>query len=56
MNFKKKKKMCAKNRRKNLHKHPGPPFQIRGPGCFSIAVKTITKRVTILKQPGPGLN
>ena len=20
----------AKNRRKNLHKHPGPPFQIRG--------------------------
>ena len=28
----------AKNRRKNLHKHPGPPFQIRGgPGSFSIA-------------------
>ena len=28
----------AKNRRKYLHKHPGPPFQIRGgPGCFSIA-------------------
>ena len=26
----------AKNRRKNLHKHPGPPFQIReGPGSFS---------------------
>jgi hypothetical protein len=25
----------AKNRRKNLHKHPGPPFQIRGgPGSF----------------------
>ena len=30
--------MGAKNRRKNLHKHPGPPFQIRGgPGSFSIA-------------------
>ena len=29
----------AKNRRKNLHKHPGPPFQIRGgPGSFSNAV------------------
>ena len=28
----------AKNRRKNLHKYPGPPFQIRGgPGSFSIA-------------------
>ena len=28
--------MGAKNRRKNLHKHPGPPFQIRGgPGSFS---------------------
>ena len=26
----------AKNRRKNLHKHTGPPFQIRpGPGFFS---------------------
>ena len=26
----------AKNCRKNLHKHPGPPFQIRrGPGSFS---------------------
>ena len=40
MNFKKKmfKIMGAKNRRKNLHKHPGPLFQIRpGPGCFSIA-------------------
>ena len=30
--------LAAKNRRKNLHKHPGPPFQIRGgPGSFSIA-------------------
>ena len=30
----------AKNRRKNLHKHPGPPFQIRGgPGSFSNAQK-----------------
>ena len=28
----------AKNRRKNLHKHPGPPIQIReGPGSFSNA-------------------
>ena len=28
----------AKNRRKNLHKYPGPPFQIRGgPGSFSNA-------------------
>ena len=30
--------MGAKNRRKNLHKHPGPPFEIRGrPGSFSNA-------------------
>jgi hypothetical protein len=30
----------AKNRQKNLHKHPGPPFQIRGgPGSFSNAKK-----------------
>ena len=40
--FKVRKKMFkilgAKNRRKNLHKHPGPPFQIRGgPGSFSNA-------------------
>ena len=29
----------AKNCRKNLHKHPGPPFQIRGgPGSFSNAL------------------
>jgi hypothetical protein len=36
MNFKK--KMGAKNSRKNLDKHPGPPFQMR-PGlvCFIIA-------------------
>ena len=28
----------AKNCRKNLHKHPGPPLQIReGPGSFSNA-------------------
>ena len=28
----------AKNRRTNLHKHLGPPFQIRGgPGSFSNA-------------------
>ena len=39
MNLKKKLKILgAKNRQKNLHKHPGPTFQIRGgPGCFSIA-------------------
>ena len=41
-NLKKKKKnsyiLGAKNHRKYLHKHPGPPFQIRGgPGSFSIA-------------------
>ena len=30
----------AKNHRKYLHKHSGPPFQIRGgPGSFSIAQK-----------------
>ena len=45
--FEKKEKMFkilgAKNRRKYLHKHPGPPFQIRGgPGCFSIAVHLIS--------------
>ena len=34
----------AKNRRKNLHKHPGPPFQIRGgPGSFSNAASQLTK-------------
>ena len=32
----------AKNRRKNLHKHPGPPFQIRGgPGSFSNAERLV---------------
>ena len=31
----------AKNHRKYLHKHSGPPFQIRGgPGSFSIAQKS----------------
>ena len=35
----------AKNRRKNLHKHPGPPFQIReGPGSFSNASNTASKK------------
>ena len=30
--------LCAKNWQKNLHKHPGPTFQLRpGPGCFSRA-------------------
>ena len=33
--------LCAKNRRKNLHKHPGPTVQIRpGPGYFSRARKS----------------
>ena len=37
-NLYKLKNIFAKNRRKNLHKHPGPPFQIRpGPGYFSRA-------------------
>ena len=38
----------AKNRRKNLHKHPGPPFQIRGgPGSFSNAKNSVaTFRIT----------
>ena len=32
----------AKNCRKNLHKHSGPPFQIReGPGSFSNAQDTL---------------
>ena len=32
------KNIFAENCRINLHKHPGPPFQIRpGPGYFSIA-------------------
>ena len=32
----------AKNRRKNLHKHPGPTLQIRpGPGYFSRAALTV---------------
>ena len=46
--FKVRKKMFkilgAKNRRKNLHKHPGPPFQIReGPGSFSNAKNGVPK-------------
>ena len=33
----------AKNRQKNLLKHPGPPFQIRGgPGSFSNAKNPTT--------------
>ena len=32
------KNIFAKNRQNNLHKYPGPPFQIRpGPGYFSRA-------------------
>ena len=42
MNFKKIKVLGAKSCRKNLHKDPGPPFQIRpGPGCFSIALRSL---------------
>ena len=34
----------ARNCRKNLHKHPGPLFQMRpgGLGCFSIAMTQIS--------------
>ena len=40
--------MGAKNRRKYLHKHPGPPFQIRGgPGSFSIANQAINNEKEI---------
>ena len=36
----------AKNRRTNLHKHPGPPFQIRGgPGSFSNAWIFISRQM-----------
>ena len=55
MRIKKKvlKNIFAKNRRKNLHKHPGPPFQIRpGPGYFSIAEKTYIKTTKIFAQCG----
>ena len=43
MNLKKMFKILgAKNRRKNLHKHPSPPFQIRGrPGSSSILSQVI---------------
>ena len=38
----------AKNRRKNLHKHPGPPFQIRGgPGSFSNAEKRAKDEINV---------
>ena len=36
------KNIFAKNHQKNLHKHPGPPFQIRpGQGYFSRAQKIL---------------
>ena len=39
----------AKNCRTNLHKHPGPPFQIRGgPGSFSNALILALKQAAIL--------
>ena len=52
MNFKRMFKILgAKNRRKNLHKHPGPHFQIReGPGSFSNAQKFAKFFVGILVQ------
>ena len=38
----------AKNHRKNLHKHPGPPFQIRpGPGSFSNAENSATLSIEL---------
>ena len=41
----------AKNRRKNLHNHSGPPFQIRGgPGSFSNAQNAAKKFVRISTQ------
>ena len=37
----------AKNCRKNLHKHPSPPFQIRGgPGSFSNAEISLASSFT----------
>ena len=40
----------AKNHRKNLHKHPGPPFQIKGgPGSFSNAQILVQKYEPLLK-------
>jgi hypothetical protein len=40
--------LVAKNRRKNLQKHPGPPFQIReGPGSFSNAVISLLERCEV---------
>ena len=39
----------AKNRQKNLHKHPGPPFQIReGPDSFCNAHKWLVYSFSIL--------
>ena len=44
----------AKNRRKNLHKHPSPPFKIRGgPGSFSIAVPSPPYTQSSLIRNGP---
>ena len=48
----------AKNYRKNLHKHPGPPFQIRGgPGSFSNAASQLAGMrqccIRILSTPVP---
>ena len=37
--------MGAKNRRKNLQKHPGPPFQIKGgPGSFSKKIQVVSSQ------------
>ena len=45
------KNIFAKNRQKNLHKYPGPPFQIRpGPGYFSRAEKLLIENVLIIRQ------
>ena len=57
MKKKSKSKLIAKNHRKNLHKHPGPPFQIRpGQGYFSIAGNsngTIIFEIGIVKKSSP---
>ena len=47
----------AKNHRKYLHKHSGPPFQIRGgPGSFSIAPTVMTSASLTQAQNNFALN
>ena len=35
----------AKNRRKNLHKHPGPPFQIKGGPISFSPIWTLSEKI-----------